>query len=129
MIRIETDLPRSGKAERKATRDLRTLASFIQMYCDGKHRALDRTAPRLKTHDVKGVAARPLSLCRDCQKLLAHAVVMRTHCDLDPKPSCKKCAEHCYAPKYRDQIRKVMRYSGKRLLLQGRLGYIWHLLP
>ena len=128
MIRINTDLTKPSKEERKTARDLRTLASFIQIYCDGHHKTADRTAPTLKTHDVEGIAARPLMLCRDCQKLLAHAVVKRTHCDLDPKPSCKKCPEHCYAPKYRDQIRTVMRYSGKRLLFQGRLNYVWHLL-
>ena len=79
-------------------------------------------------HDLDDIAASPLKLCRACQKLLAHAFVKRTVCELDPKPSCKKCAEHCYAPRYRDQIRTVMRYSGKRLLFQGRLSYVWHLL-
>jgi len=41
---------------------------------------------------------------------------------------CKHCPEHCYAPRYRAQIREVMRYSGPRLVLRGRLDYLWHLL-
>ena len=128
MIRFNKDTMKPAPGERKTKRDLKTLASFIQIYCDGHHKSADRTTPTLKAHDLDSIAARPVKLCTDCQKLLAHAFTMRTHCDLDPKPSCKNCTEHCYAPKYRNRIRTVMRYSGKRLLLQGRLDYIWHLL-
>ena len=67
-------------------------------------------------------------LCPACRKLLAHAFVQRSHCPLDPKPACKKCPTHCYAPKYRAQIREVMKYSGRRLGLRGRLDYLFGLV-
>ncbi|MGD2110877.1 MAG: nitrous oxide-stimulated promoter family protein [Phycisphaerae bacterium] len=128
MIRLVNRVIRPASPERILARDLRTLASFIQIYCDGRHRSLERNTPTLKTHDLDDIAARPLTLCRACQRLLTHAFVMRARCTLDPKPSCKKCPNHCYAPKYREQIRTVMRYSGKRLVLRGYVGYLWHLL-
>ena len=128
MTQTTTDRSQTTKEPRGVARDLKTLASFIQIYCDGHHQGYERTTATLKTNDLQATKGYPLTLCRDCQKLLAHAFVMRTHCPLDPKPSCKKCPHHCYAPKYRERIRKVMHYSGKRLLLRGRFGYIWHLL-
>ncbi len=83
---------------------------------------------QLKTHDVTTLARGKLTLCADCTRLLAHALVKRSHCPLDPKPACKHCPQHCYHPKYRAAIREVMRYSGRRLVLSGRLDYFIHLL-
>jgi len=115
-------------ADRKLRRDLRTLARFIGLYCRTRHADAPRTPVTLKTHDVAALNGRPLSLCAECRKLLAHAFVKRTLCPYDPKPMCKKCPTHCYAPRYRAQIREVMRYCGRRLVLRGRLDYLFHLL-
>ena len=52
----------------------------------------------------------------------------RSRCPLDPKPACKHCPVHCYHPTYRQNIREVMRYSGRRLVLSGRLDMLYHLL-
>ena len=109
-------------------RDLKTLALFINLYCRYRHVGADKTSPQLKTHDVKGIAGRELSLCEDCRKLLVHAFVKRSHCPMDPKPQCKHCPSHCYHPTYRAQIREVMQFSGKKMLLSGRLDYLFHLL-
>lgn len=109
-------------------RDLKTLALFIRVFCDGCHRAREHQPVTLKTHDVTAIHGAELELCAECRKLLAHSFVMRSRCPLDPKPACKKCPQHCYAPRYREQIREVMRYSGTRLVLTGRLDYLYHLL-
>lgn len=118
----------SADRARAVRRDLKTLARFIGMYCDGRHRDVPRQSVELKTHDVVGVYGKPLVLCEACRKLLTHAFVKRSHCPMDPKPMCKKCPDHCYAPVYREQIREVMRYSGRKLLLSGRVDYLVHLL-
>jgi hypothetical protein len=52
----------------------------------------------------------------------------RRRCPLDPKPSCKNCHIHCYSKEYRAQIREIMAFSGRRLILRGRLDYLWHYL-
>ena len=109
-------------------RDLKTLARFIEMYCRCRHKDAEKSAVTLKTHDVAALAGRSVALCRPCGKLLAHAFVKRTTCPMDPKPSCKRCPDHCYQPVYRRQIREVMKYSGRRLVLSGRLDYLYKLL-
>jgi len=120
---------RAGRARRrKLRRDLKTLATFITLYCDGRHPAAERQRVLLKTHDLDGLCGRPVVLCEPCRRLLAHAFVKRSRCPFDPKPPCKRCPAHCYAPRYRAQIRAVMRYSGRRLALSGRLDFLLHLL-
>lgn len=113
---------------RDVEKDLRTLALFIRIYCHGKHPDRPKSLVRFMTHDVQAIARRPIELCPECTKLLMHAFVKRTHCPMQPKPACKHCPNHCYHPTYRQQIREVMKFSGKRLLLSGRIDYLFHLL-
>ena len=108
-------------------RDLKVLARFITIYCHSSHPDQPKSAVNLKTHDAAAIHGRSLDLCSSCQKLLAHAFVKRSRCPLDPKPACKKCPTHCYTPKYRAQIREVMKFSGRKLVLRGRLDYLFHL--
>ncbi len=109
-------------------RDLKTLALFIKVYCKCRHKDAEKSPVALKTHDITAIAGRPIELCPECYKLLAHAFTKRTHCPMDPKPACKHCPSHCYHPDYRAKIREVMKYSGKRMVLTGRLDYLFHLL-
>ncbi len=109
-------------------RDLKTLALFIDLYCRHKHEDAERKPVDLRTHDVALIAGRTIVLCPECTKLLAHAFVKRTHCPMDPKPMCKHCPNHCYHPTYRQQIREVMKFSGRKMVLGGRLDYLFHLL-
>lgn len=41
---------------------------------------------------------------------------------------CKHCPDHCYYPTYREQIRKVMAFSGRQMVVRGRLDYLDHRL-
>ena len=109
-------------------RDLKTLAVFINLYCRCKHAQRERAEVHPKGFDVREIAGRPIVLCDDCSKLLIHALVKRSHCPMEPKPECKHCPNHCYHPTYRAQIREVMRFSGRKMLLGGRLDYLFHLL-
>lgn len=94
-----------GKDKEK---DRYILEQFIRIYCEGKHRT------------PKG------TLCPECADLLAYAEQRLRRCPHDPKPACKHCPIHCYRPAYRERIREVMRYSGKRLILKGRLDLLRH---
>ena len=110
------------------TRDLKTLAMFISLYCKCKHTENEKTLVEMKTHDVAAIAGRPIALCPECTRLLVHAFTKRSHCPMEPKPACKHCPNHCYHPTYRAKIREVMKFSGKKMVLGGRLDYILHLL-
>jgi hypothetical protein len=129
---IKPSEPSTGRSalgrQKLLIRDLKLLATFIRIYCGGRHRDAVKEPVVLRTHDVAAIHGRPLHLCQACRKLLTHAFMKRTACPLDPKPKCKACPEHCYAPQYRTQIREVMAYSGRRLVLSGRLDYLIHLL-
>ena len=120
--------PLTPELDRELTRDLKTLTLFIRVYCKHKHSSANRQPVELVTHDVQRLAGRPVELCEDCRKLLTHALVKRSNCAMEPKPMCKHCPNHCYHPTYRAKIRDVMKFSGRRLVLTGRLDYLFHLL-
>ncbi len=109
-------------------KDMRTVVRFIEFYCARKHRGALRSAVTMKCFDLAAIAGHEVCLCPDCAKLCMHAVTKRAACPLDPKPQCKHCPEHCYHPRYREKIREVMRFSGMRLVLRGRVDYLAHLL-
>ena len=113
---------------RELFHDLKTLTLFIDLYCKYKHADAERKPVDLRVHDVHGIAGKTIVLCPECTKLLAHAFVKRSHCPMHPKPMCKHCPNHCYHPTYRAQIREVMKFSGRKMLLSGRLDYLFHLL-
>ena len=114
--------------DKKLRRDLKVLARFIQVYCRDRHEDVEKTGAEFKTHDVEAIAGTPVLLCGDCTKLLAHALVKRSRCPLDPKPACKHCPNHCYHPRYRAMIREVMKSSGRKLAMSGRIDYLYRLL-
>jgi len=120
--------PSDAAADAHLRRDLKTLAMFIRVYCKHRHPDAPKALLELRTHDVAALTGRPTPLCEECRKLLAHAFVKRTTCPMSPKPSCKHCPSHCYHPTYRARIREVMKFSGRRLVLTGRLDLLFHLL-
>jgi hypothetical protein len=68
-------------------------------------------------------------LCSDCEKLLDYALQRLKKCPYqDGKTTCAKCPMHCYKPEMRDSIRKVMRYSGPRMILKHPVLAIYHLI-
>jgi len=113
-------------SDRRLRRDLKTLVRFIEFYCRRRHAGLPKGPPPAEIPRLVELAGSRPALCPACHKLLSHAAVKRMACPLDPKPRCKRCPSHCYHPRYREQIREVMRYSGKGLLLRGRVDYLLH---
>jgi hypothetical protein len=75
----------------------KTIIAMISIYCESLH---------------KGKV-----LCDECRKLKEYAVQRIDCCIFGPgKPACKKCPVHCFCPKNRDKIIKVMRFSGPSML-------------
>ncbi|MCF0179071.1 MAG: nitrous oxide-stimulated promoter family protein [Bacteroidales bacterium] len=67
-------------------------------------------------------------LCEECGKLLDYAHSRLSHCKFGAeKPTCQKCPVHCYKPEMRENIRKVMRWSGPRMMLYHPIIAIKHL--
>ncbi len=119
----------SDRIDKKIGKDLRVLADFVEVFCRENHR--DESREPFAAGDASLRAAlesRDPALCAECRKLLRHAIAKRIQCPYDPKPMCKKCPTHCYAPGYREQMRQVMRFSGLYLVKHGRLDMVFHYL-
>ncbi len=102
-------------------KDLKVLLKFIGVFCRAKHSNQPRVAVA-----TEGIVSGDMLLCTDCAGLVAYALDRRRKCPLDPKPSCKNCHIHCYSKEYRTRIREIMAFSGRRMILRGRLDYLWH---
>jgi len=118
----------SQPERRRLERDLQSLARFIEVYCRHRHADVSKRPVELKHHDIAALTGRPVHLCPDCTRLITHAFTKRSNCPLRPKPQCKHCPSHCYHPTYRKKIQEVMRFSGMKILMSGRLDYLLHLL-
>jgi hypothetical protein len=105
--------------------DMRVLAKFIQVYCAVRHEAAAKAAADLPA-ELTGSFRKGFHLCPDCTALWSHALEKRRKCPLDPKPACKDCQIHCYSKEHRARIREVMAFSGRRMIMRGRLDYLWH---
>ncbi len=114
------------KLDRKKSRDVRVLRDFIAIFCREKHQ--DNKEPfRARDARLQQVLGdEPLPLCGECSRLFRHGVAKLLLCPYNPKPMCKKCTTHCYAPGYRERIREVMRFSGIYLVKHGRLDLLLH---
>ncbi len=111
----------------KKRKDVKVLAGFIRIYCRAQHPGAVRKSFAVKEPQLQAVVS-GLELCADCERLLEHGVAKLSLCPYDPKPSCRKCTTHCYAPGYRENVKKVMRFSGAYLLKRGRLDLLLHFL-
>ena len=80
-------------------RERRTLTAMITMYCRSHHGAI--------------------TPCLECAELREYALQRIDKCPFGAdKRICAKCPVHCYGLVMRERVRKVMRYSGPRMLLQ-----------
>lgn len=120
-----TDAGKSRVLDRKERKDLRVLALFASVYCRARH-----GGPRRPLQFGEPAAGAPdldrYPLCPECREFLGYAISRRLHCPLEPKPVCKHCPIHCYRPGHRQKVREIMRFSGRRLILRGRLDLLWH---
>jgi flavodoxin len=83
-------------------REKRTIDKMVHVYCKGNHK-------------TKGN-----QLCAECSEFLAYALLRLDKCPFqEEKSTCGKCLVHCYQPQMREKAKKVMRYSGPRLLLRA----------
>ena len=85
-----------------------TVAFMIRYYCRKKHGGPE--------------------LCDACGELTRYALARLDSCPHgERKPSCSRCAIHCYAPERRRAIKDVMRFVGPRMLYLAPLEFMRHL--
>jgi hypothetical protein len=102
-------------------KDIRLIGKFVEVYCFGKHHGT------LLTPVTLPAGLGESTLCPECVSFLEYAIGKRLKCPLETeKPTCKHCRIHCYDKQRREKVREIMSYAGRRLMLRGRLDYLWH---
>lgn len=79
-----------------------------------------------KNHKIKD------EICEECEALKIYALSRTENCPImkntQAKGFCSRCKVRCYEPIAREKIRKVMRFSGHRLLFKHPILVIKHLI-
>ncbi len=107
---------------RKVKKDIKILSLFTSVYCHDHH--LNKEKVPLSE---SGLSSRHV-YCEECRQFLKYAIDRRLNCPLPEKPSCKHCHIHCYRSGHREQVKEIMRYSGKKLVRRGRIDLLLHYL-
>ncbi|AEB75321.1 hypothetical protein ADU80_03460 [Clostridium botulinum] len=82
---------------------------MIKIYCNKNHNSKEQ-------------------LCNECRVLKEYAHDRLSKCRFgENKNSCGKCAIHCYKKDMREKIKKVMKFSGPRLIVYNPLALVKHL--
>lgn len=101
---------RTSEPPPRIRRELSTVKAMISIYCRAHHSPTS-------------------SLCPNCVNLEQYASKRLTNCVYqEDKPTCGKCPIHCYKPSMRQEIIKVMRYSGPRMILHHPYLAVRHIM-
>jgi hypothetical protein len=93
----------------RLNREMRTVSAMIRLYCRHQHSTSS-------------------DLCPDCQSLQAYALQRLEKCPFqEGKTTCARCPVHCYTHDRREEIRRVMRFAGPRMLFAHPWLTILHL--
>ena len=58
------------------------------------------------------------AFCNECYELLNYANKRLDNCTFgNEKPNCNNCTIHCYKPDMKEKIKKIMKFSGPRMLI------------
>jgi len=84
---------------------------MIRIYCNGNHGT---------KHGM---------LCDSCEQLKNYANARTEHCpNMQTKTFCSNCSTHCYKPEMIEEIRKVMRWSGPRMIFYHPVLAVRHVI-
>ena len=91
-------------------RERDTVKKMIEMYCKDHH-------------NYNG------TLCPECSELMEYIDERLEKCPFDnDKPTCDTCTVHCYRKEEREQVRKIMRYTGPRMIYRHPVRAIVHVI-
>jgi len=95
---------------KRTEREIQTVRKMIGIYCRGHHRGGQ-------------------TLCEECRELSAYAEQRAEKCPFgEEKPACSRCPIHCYKPRMKEKIAKVMRYSGPKMMYRHPMLALRHLM-
>lgn len=88
--------------------EIKTIEFMISLYCKKNHKQ---------------------NICDECQELYDYALLRIEKCPRkEEKTFCSTCKIHCYKKDMREKIRKVMKFSGPRMLIYSPKLAIAHII-
>ncbi|MBF0119652.1 MAG: nitrous oxide-stimulated promoter family protein [Desulfobacterales bacterium] len=85
-----------------------TIRAMIEIYCKAFHN--DST-----------------QICKECSDIYNYASFRIDKCPhKDMKPSCAKCEIHCFNKIMRDKVKKIMRFSGPKMIIYHPILSMYH---
>ena len=95
--------------EIKRLREKKLVGEMIVLYCRNNHGGKE--------------------LCTECSELKSYAEARSDNCPfMENKTFCSNCRVHCYKPEMREKIRRVMRFSGSRMIFQHPIMAVNHVI-
>jgi hypothetical protein len=89
--------------------ELKTIQTMIVLYCRNNHAGNE--------------------VCQSCRELMHYAEKRLHRCPYkDKKPVCSRCRIHCYQSVMRMKIKRVMRFSGPRMVFSHPILLLRHLV-
>lgn len=115
--------------ESKREREKKTVSFMITLYCKKNHGSDDKGAESGEISGKHRTVKKRFQLCPECAALHEYAMLRSDKCPfMETKTFCSNCKVHCYQPQMREQIRKVMRFSGPRMLFYHPIMAIRHVI-
>ena len=102
----------SSREARRLARDVKTVVVMAQLYCRTNHRGLQQEN----------------GLCEECSALVRYAQERTMRCPHEHKGTCENCDIQCYKPAMRQGIRRIMAYSGPRMIIHHPVLAVRHVV-
>ena len=102
--------------KRKYEKDM--MLFMIKLYCMDNHKDYQKT--HSKTFGSKNI-------CKECEELYNYACERTDRCRfIKEKTFCSACQSHCYKKDMKEKVKKIMSYSGKRMILHHPIAAFKH---
>ena len=98
-----------SKQHPRIKREKKTIDKMVHVYWKGNHGTKNN------------------QLFDECIEFLSYAFMRLDKCPFqEEKSTCGKCLVHCYRPDMKEKAKKIMRYSGPRLIYRSPILALHH---
>ena len=67
--------------------------------------------------------------CEECKELIEYSKLRIDKCPhIETKSFCSSCKTHCYNLEHREKIKKIMRFSGPRMIFYHPITTLKHMI-
>ena len=99
----------SKNIEKKRNREKKVITGMIRLYCKKNHKNGE--------------------LCDECKEVLEYSLKRIDHCRyMETKTFCANCKTPCYSPQMKEKIKKIMKFSGPRMLIYHPILVVYHII-